>query len=203
MKEIWDERYSSEEYVYGEEPNDYLKEKLSELQIGTILFPAEGEGRNAVYSARNGWKVSAFDISKEGQKKALRLADKHQVKIDYQVGSIEALHYSDEQFDVAALIYAHFPAEIKSAIHHTLNKYIRKGGYIIFEAFSKQHIEYQKVNERAGGPKDFRMLFSIAEIKSDFVDYDIIELSEKEIELKEGLFHIGKASVIRFFGRKK
>ena len=47
------------------------------------------------------------------------------------------------------------------------------------------------------------MLFSIDEIKSDFDNYEIIELEEKEIELKEGLFHNGQGSVIRFVGRKK
>jgi ubiquinone/menaquinone biosynthesis C-methylase UbiE len=203
MKEIWDERYSREEYVYGEEPNVYLEEKLTGLQIGTILFPAEGEGRNAVYAAEKGWKVSAFDISKEGKKKALLLAEKHKVEIDYQVGSIDSLQYTNAQFDVVALIFAHFPAEIKSTIHHSLNKHIRKGGYVIFEAFSKQHIEFQKVNDKAGGPKDVRMLFSIDEIKDDFADYEMIELSEQEVELKEGIYHIGKASVIRFFGQKR
>jgi len=47
------------------------------------------------------------------------------------------------------------------------------------------------------------MLFSIDEIKSDFDNYEIIELVEKEIELNEGLFHNGIGSVIRFVGRKK
>ena len=47
------------------------------------------------------------------------------------------------------------------------------------------------------------MLFSIDELKSDFANYEIIELVEKEIELNEGSFHNGLGSVIRFVGRKK
>lgn len=74
---------------------------------------------------------------------------------------------------------------------------------IIFEAFSKSHIDYLAKNEKVGGPKDKAMLFSIDELKSDFDNYEIIELVEKEIELSEGLFHNGKGSVIRFVGRKK
>jgi hypothetical protein len=74
---------------------------------------------------------------------------------------------------------------------------------IIFEAFSKRHIDYIRKNEKVGGPKDIAQLFSIDEIKSDFANYEIIELEEKEIELNEGLFHNGKGSVIRFVGRKK
>lgn len=199
----WNDRYSSEEFAYGTAPNNYLKEQLQKLKPGAILFPAEGEGRNAVFAAQLGWKVSAFDISAEGKNKALKLAEANNVGIDYQVGELETLNYQPEQFDVIALIYAHFPAEIKSSIHKTLKVYLRKGGVIIFEAFSKKHLEYLAINDKVGGPKDIESLFSIEEIQSDFTDYQIIQLEEKEIELNEGLFHNGKGSVIRFVGTKK
>jgi len=199
----WNERYSKKEFAYGEQPNNYLKEQLEKLPIGTILFPAEGEGRNAVFAAKLGWTVSAFDISIEGKKKAHHLAEANKVTIDYQVGDLQRLNYNPEQFDAIALIYAHFPADIKSFYHKTLDKYLRKGGIIIFEAFSKKHIDYISRNEKVGGPRDLASLFSIEELKSDFMNYEIIELVEKEIELSEGLFHNGSGSVIRFVGRKK
>jgi 2-polyprenyl-3-methyl-5-hydroxy-6-metoxy-1,4-benzoquinol methylase len=201
--ERWNERYRKDEFAYGEQPNNYLKEQLEKLAVGKILFPAEGEGRNAVFAAKLGWTVSAFDISVEGKNKAIRLAETNKVTIEYRVGELQTLNYKTEQFDVIALIYAHFPADIKSAYHKTLNNYLRKGGLIIFEAFSKRHIDYIAKNEKVGGPKDIAQLFSIDEIKSDFANYEIIELVEKEIELSEGLFHNGKGSVIRFVGRKK
>ncbi len=199
----WNDRYSKDGYAYGEQPNLYLKEKLTELPVGTILFPAEGEGRNAVFAAKLGWTVSAFDISTAGKNKADRLAEANKVTIDYQIGELQTLNYKAEQFDAIALIYAHFPADIKSLYHQALNKYLRKNGLIIFEAFSKSHIDYIAKNEKIGGPKDVRMLFSIDELKSDFANYEVIELAEKEIELSEGQFHNGKGSVIRFTGRKK
>lgn len=200
--ERWNDRYSNEEFAYGEEPNNYLKEQIEKLNIGTILFPAEGEGRNAVFAAKLGWTVSAFDISDEGKNKAIRLAETNNVTINYQVGELESLNYQLEQFDAIALIYAHFPATIKSSIHKQLDKYLRKDGIIIFEAFSKNHLEYLAKNEKVGGPKDIESLFSIEEIQSDFSNYEIIELEEKEIELNEGAFHNGTGSVIRFVGRK-
>lgn len=199
----WNDRYSSEEFAYGTAPNNYLKEQLEKLKTGSILFPAEGEGRNAVFAAQLGWKVSAFDISAEGKNKALKLAEANDVAIDYLVGELETLNYQEEQFDAIALIYAHFPAAIKSSIHKTLETYLRKGGVIIFEAFSKKHLEYLAINDKVGGPKDIESLFSIEEIQSDFPDYEIIQLEEKEIELNEGLFHNGRGSVIRFAGKKK
>lgn len=198
----WDERYSSEEFAYGTEPNNYLREQLSKLQPGKILFPAEGEGRNAIFAATQGWQVSAFDISANGRNKALQLAEQLGTTIDYQVGELSTLNYQEQQFDAIALIYAHFPGDIKSSIHQMLNRYLRKGGFIIFEAFSKNHLEYIAKNEKVGGPKDIESLFSIEEIKADFPDYDRIELEETEIELNEGLFHNGTGSVIRFVGQK-
>jgi len=199
----WNERYSNDEFAFGKQPNNYLKEQLEKLNVGTILFPAEGEGRNAVFAANLGWTVSAFDISMEGKKKADRLAEINNVTINYQVGDLQEISFDTKQFDVIALIYAHFPANIKSLYHKTLDKYLRNGGVVIFEAFSKRHIDYVSKNENVGGPRDLESLFSIEEIKSDFANYDIIELEEKEIELSEGLYHNGTGSVIRFVGQKK
>lgn len=199
----WNDRYSKEEFAYGEQPNNYLKEQLEKLAPGTILFPAEGEGRNAVFAAKLGWTVSAFDISDEGKNKADKLAEKNKVTIDYQIGELQTLNFNAGQFDAIALVYAHFPASIKSLYHKLFDTYLKKNGIIIFEAFSKKHIDYVTANEKVGGPKDLESLFSIEEILLDFPEYEIIELAEKEIELNEGIFHNGTGSVIRFVGRKK
>ena len=201
--ERWNDRYSNSAFAYGTAPNNFFKEQIEKLNPGTILFPAEGEGRNAVYAAKLGWKAAAFDISEEGKNKALKLAEANNVTLDYKVGELETLNYQPDQFDVIALIYAHFPAEIKSQLHKILETYLRKDGIIIFEAFSKKHLEYLAINDKVGGPKDIESLFSIEEIKADFPNYKIIQLEETEIELNEGLFHNGKGSVIRFVGKKK
>ncbi|MDZ4707819.1 MAG: class I SAM-dependent methyltransferase [Saprospiraceae bacterium] len=199
----WNRRYNKEDFAYGEQPNHFLKEQLEKIVLGAILFPAEGEGRNAVFAAKLGWNVSAFDISTEGQKKALLLAEKNNVIINYKVGELKTLNYSVEQFDAIALIYAHFPADIKSQLHKTLDHYLQQGGTIIFEAFSKNHLGYQAKNESVGGPKDIESLFSVDEILADFSNYDIIELREEEIDLREGLYHNGQGCVIRFVGKKQ
>src|SRR5438105_13182551 len=148
MKEKWDDRYSSSEFAYGEEPNNYLKEQLINIPVGKILFPAEGEGRNAVYAATLGWQVFAFDQSTEGKKKAMQLAKKNNVEINYEVGEFQSLNYEAAQFDAMALIYAHFPADVKSGYHKTLITYLRPGGVVIFEAFSKKHLDYVTKNPK-------------------------------------------------------
>lgn len=198
----WNDRFSKPGFAYGELPNEYLKAQLDQLAPGKILFPAEGEGRNAVYAAGKGWTVSAFDISIEGRKKALQLASRNGVSLDYLVEDIRQLPYAAEQFDAMALIYAHFPAPVKSAYHKILHTYLRKGGTLIFEAFSKSHLQYNSNNEKVGGPRDIGMLFSTEELKSDFPHYEILELTEAVVDLNEGPHHSGRGSVIRFTGRK-
>lgn len=203
MKEKWDDRYSTSEFAYGEQPNNYLKEQLINIPPGKILFPAEGEGRNAVYAATLGWQVYAFDQSTEGKKKAMQLAEKNNVEINYEAGEFQSLNYQPGEFDAMAFIYAHFPADVKSGYQKTLATYLRPGGIVIFEAFSKNHLPYVTSNPAVGGPKEIDVLFSLEEIRSDFVDFEFIEIEEKEVELNEGLYHIGKGSVIRFVGIKK
>jgi SAM-dependent methyltransferase len=199
----WNEKYKDTSFAFGKAPNIYLKEQLEKLRPGSVLFAAEGEGRNAVFAAQLGWQVSAFDISIVGRNKALQLCGEAQVTIDYQVGELPLLNYRQDQFDVLVLIYAHFPAQIKSTYHRVLGTYVRPGGAVIFEAFSKKHLDYVTKNPSVGGPSDIESLFSIEEVKSDFENFEIIELAEKEIELSEGHAHIGFGSVVRFIGKKK
>ncbi len=131
------------------------------------------------------------------------MAQNNQVSIDYQVAEFEEITYKNEQFDAIALIYAHFSGDTKSKYHQKLITYLKKGGLVIFEAFSKSHLKYNTENPAVGGPKDLGMLFSIDEIKSDFSNFEILILEEKEVELNEGSFHKGTGSVIRFVGRKR
>jgi len=200
---MWNTKFGQAEFAYGTQPNDYLKDKLQHLPTGSILFPAEGEGRNAVYAAQLGWDVSAFDISEAGQQKALKLAAKKQVSIDYILGELDKLGYQPEQFDAIALIYAHFPPTIRSGYHKLLHSYLKKGGTIIFEGFSKDHLEYKKKNPSVGGPGNLDSLFSMEELQSDFRDYEILELKKTTVQLNEGDGHVGTGSVIRFFAKKK
>jgi len=85
MQQFWDERYAAPAFAYGTEPNVFLKAQLNKMTPGSILFPCEGEGRNAVYAASLGWGVSAFDYSVSGRDKALMLANQQDVDITYQI----------------------------------------------------------------------------------------------------------------------
>jgi SAM-dependent methyltransferase len=201
-KEVWNDRYRTDEYVYGEHPNEYLRVQLEKLTPANILFPAEGEGRNAVFSAVCGWDVTAFDISDEGRAKALKLADKHGVSIDYLVGELNYLDLPAETFHAIGLIYAHFPNKRRADIHKSLIKLLKPGGYLILEGFSKENLDYVAKNPGIGGPRDEALLFTAEQIAADFAELETIELTQSEIQLSEGLLHNGTGSVIRFTGRK-
>lgn len=204
MKEFWNEKFRNKEYVYGKTPNQFFKETLDNLNIeGKILHPAEGEGRNAVYSAQKGLSVFAFDISKEGKNKALKLAKENNVSIDYKVCELLDLPFENETFDAACLTYAHFGPNLREKYHKKIGELIKLGGLVIIEGFSKNNLELKLKNPRIGGPGNIDLLFSEEEIENDFSDFEIITLEEKKIELKEGFLHDGFSKVIRFVGRKK
>lgn len=203
MKAMWESRYASEAYAYGTAPNKFFKEAIDNLQLsGKILFPAEGEGRNAVYAAKKGLEVIAFDLSEAGKKKALQLAKTEQVSIDYQVGDLMNLPLVNEKFEGAALIFAHFPPPLLSPYHKKIGSLLQPGGILILEGFSTGHLEKRIENPNVGGPNNLDMLFSTESIQQDFPDFEIIQLEEVEVELKEGLFHNGTGKVIRFIGKK-
>jgi len=195
--QFWNERYEKEEYIYGTSPNQFFKEQLDTLPSGSILLPAEGEGRNALYAAKNGWDVTAFDISSIGKEKAIKLALSQNVTIDYQIENV--LNFkSDKKFDIIGLSYAHFPVDIRKKAHLHLLKFLKPQGVVIFEAFAKAQL-----GNPSGGPQSEAMLFSIEEAKSEFPDVDFQILKEESITLYEGNYHKGKAEVIRFVGVKK
>lgn len=199
---FWDKRYGQNEYVYGEQPNDYLKEKLKDILPGTILFPAEGEGRNAVYAASLGWEGSAFDSSIEGKKKAENLAKKHHVSLEYKLEDAEDVEYELDQFDAIAFSFAHFPEKDRKRFHKKIASYLKSGGYLILQGFSKAHQVHQAENPAAGGPKDISMLYDLDELKKDFEDFKWVEAEEVETRLNEGEHHKGQAIVINLVGIK-
>ncbi|MBR9921255.1 MAG: class I SAM-dependent methyltransferase [Bacteroidetes bacterium] len=204
MKDFWDERYGADEYAYGTEPNTFFKASLEKLKLsGKILLPAEGEGRNAVFAAQQGLDVYAFDLSEAGQKKALKLADEKGVDIHYAVGEFSHHDFAPESFDTIGLIFAHFPAEKREVYHRKLADYLKKGGIIILEAYSKEQIKYNSVNPKSGGPRNEAMLFSTGEIEKWFDHFEILLLEQRIVTFQEGLYHQGEGSVVRFIGRKK
>lgn len=193
MKEMWEERYGRDEYAYGEEPNAFFKASLDRLPApGRLLLPGEGEGRNAVYAARQGWKVHAFDFSAAGRDKALRLAERHGVHIEYEIADYESAHIEAAAYDAVALIFTHMHRSIRRAVHRRLMTALKPGAHLILQAYSQEQLRYG-----TGGPPTEEMLYTVEDLREDFSGLHIVELEKVEAEIHEGQYHTGLASVIR------
>lgn len=197
MPEFWDSRYATKEYIYGRKPNDFVKENLEKIAPGKILFAAEGEGRNAVFAAKSGFDVFAFDASDVAQNKALKLAAEQGVSLNYKVATYHNVVYPENQFDVLVLVFAHMPAQFRSDWHRKLLRYLKPGGSLILEGFAKEQLQYN-----SGGPKDLAMLFSEEELRTDFAGLASLQIESKIRMLYEGSHHRGKAAVIQLLGIK-
>jgi len=197
MKETWNERYRQPIYAYGEAPNVFFENQLTMLPAGKLLLPAEGEGRNAVFAATKGWQVTAFDFSVEGRKKALALAEKNKVEINY-VLSDAAEFKADEAYDVLGLFFTHFEISERQALFSRFIGFLKPGGTVIMEVFSKNQL-----GRTSGGPKDLNLLYNIPEIRILFPEFRFKILEEATVHLDEGPFHQGEAMVIRVVGKKQ
>jgi 2-polyprenyl-3-methyl-5-hydroxy-6-metoxy-1,4-benzoquinol methylase len=198
MKVHWNKLYSEDEYVFGTKPDKYFEKILPQYETGKILLPGEGEGRNAVFAAKTGWEVYAYDISEEAKGKAERLAEANDVNINYEVGDVIESNYPEESFDAVAYLFLHYGGKDRIKIHQKLDKHLKKGGVLIIQAFSTEHPKYS-----SKGPQDQINLYSKDDILRDFPDYEIKELKVEKDYLDEGASTMGDCSIFRFVGIKK
>jgi hypothetical protein len=196
MKEFWNARYEVNNTVYGWEPNRFFKQFIDNQKPGSILLPAEGEGRNAIYAASKGWQVDAFDFSEIARAKALRLATLKGLHINYNTMSIEDFK-ADKLYDAIGLIFVHLPGELRRLFHLQVNKSLKPGGYMILEAFAKEQLQFE-----SGGPRDVAMLYDAPSICNDFQFLHLLSCGQKEVILEEGEFHKGKAAVLQMIGQR-
>ncbi len=196
MQEFWDQRFDVKEFVYGRHPNAFFKDFIDHHKTGSLLLPAEGEGRNAVYAALKGWQVSAFDFSPKARAKALTLCKEYGVEIDYQLSSIEDYH-TEARFHAIALIFLHLLPETRHQVHRKLIDLLEPGGYFVLEAFSKKQIHYN-----TGGPQNQDLLYQGRDLIDDLHNLELVYFKEKLRTLENGLHHQGKAEVIQLIARK-
>jgi cyclopropane fatty-acyl-phospholipid synthase-like methyltransferase len=192
----WNLRYGNNEFVYGLKPNEFLKQELSKIVTGDLLLPGEGEGRNALWAAQQGWSVTAFDYSDVAQKKATKLFKSFGVDVDYLVSDVLTFN-SKKFFDAIALIYLHLPSQVRKTFYVKIQELVRPGGFIVLECFHPDQI-----SRSSGGPKNPDLLPSIEEIAESFKDLHIKDLKTIEIDINEGELHQGKALVIRLLAQK-
>lgn len=200
MKEFWDERYGRQEYIYGRSPNAFFATQLQALPPGALLLPAEGEGRNAVFAAQQGWAVTALDYSEAGKKKALHLAKQQGVTIDYQIADLLDYSFPMAEYDVVAFIFAHFHKKDQARMLEAAIQALKPGGTLIMEVF-----HHEQIGHPSGGPKSVDLLYHESELATQLADcpVDVQMLERKATTLSEGSHHEGAAEVVRVVAQKQ
>lgn len=195
---FWDKRYDQDEYVYGTQVNDFLREHSHILKHEShILCIAEGEGRNAVYLATQGHKVSAVDMSTVGRQKALKLAQEKNVELDYQIGNLQDYDLRENHWNAIISIFAHTPSELRSSLHARIIKALKPQGILLLEGYN-----LDQLSRDTGGPKNTDMLYSKDKMEKDFQELTIQHSQEIIRDIQEGDYHNGESSVYQLIARK-
>jgi len=196
---MWDEVYGQEEYVYGKEPNQFIKQSLNSKGTGRVVCLAEGEGRNAVYLAGHGYEVTAVDSSAIGAAKCKALAEERGVNVKTVIADLADYQHDPESLDGVLMVFGHFPRPLRQHILTEAVKGLKKGGFLAMEVYSKEQLKYG-----TGGPPVPEMLYSLDELQKDigqYFDFEIFRQIEREVV--EGTKHDGLASVIQVYGKKR
>jgi SAM-dependent methyltransferase len=203
MMNYWDQRFSDPSFRYGTTANAFLRDQASRLLPGsTVLVPGDGEGRNGVWLAEQGHRVTAVDNSSLGLAKARTLAAERGVSIETVHSDLSEWSPMEESVDALVLIYVHFPPSVRAAIHQKLLSALRVGGLLILEAFHPNQI-----GRTSGGPKDVTMLYTLDLLRSDLAAvpnsaFEELLAWEGETRLDEGPGHHGDALVTRLVARR-
>jgi len=199
---LWEERYAAEEYAFGKLPNDFLLEHLDKIpfQKNTrtrVLCLAEGEGRNAVHLARQGFDVVAVDSSNAGMLKAQKLATEHNVSIKTVVADLAEFDFEHEAFDAVVSIFCHLPVPLRRQVHDKVVSALKPGGLFILEAYTPDQLKF-----KTGGPAVAELTVSLDDLLDEVANLEVEYAEQLEREVVEGLYHTGMGAVVQLLGRK-
>lgn len=170
----WNERFKKRGFVLGKEPNVFLKKKIHLFPKGKALDLASGEGRNAVFLAQKGFEVDALDISKEGLKKAIKLAREKGVKINFIRVDLDQYDIGREKYDLIINFYF-----LKRHLIPKIKRGLKKGGKVLFETYTLEHRTLG-----GSGPKQAKYFLKPNELLRLFKDFQILFY-------REGIFKEG------------
>lgn len=194
---MWDERYNTEDYAYGKTANTFLVEHFSAIPQGRVLSIAEGEGRNAVFLARQGYAVTAVDSSAVGLEKARKLARENDVTIECIHADLASFDFGDQQWDGIVSIFCPMPSALKALVFPKIVKGLKPGGVFLLEAYTPEQLEYG-----TGGGKDADTMMTQAILGRELHGFEFHCLREVEREVVEGAYHTGLASVVQAIAAK-
>jgi SAM-dependent methyltransferase len=196
---LWDARFASEGFTYGSKPNVFIASEANKLSPGAeVVDLGAGEGRNAVWLAEQGFKVTALDVSEAGLAKARALADERGVALETRQVDL-AYWRPDRQWDAAVCTYLHLRPAERLRFYTAVQAALRPGGLFLAEWFRP---EQRTMGYTSGGPPTVDPLVKPAELESHFPWGRILHCAPADITLSEGTYHQGPAAVVRFVFQK-
>lgn len=200
MTNHWDERFKDERYMYGKEPNAFVEEKGSELPKGRVLCIAEGEGRNAVYLAKLGYDVTAWDYAQSGLDKTKRLAKEHGVEVETALHDLADVKWEEEkeQWDAIVHVFGHFDRDVQRRTLEGVREALKPGGIYLSELYSEEQLAY-----KTGGPGHVDFLYDPSMILDIFKDDFMHHFFIGEVHRKEGVLHDGLSHVVQTMVEKR
>lgn len=196
---MWNERYATDEYVYGTDPNTFLVSVAAQIPAGSrILCLAEGEGRNAVYLAGLGHTVVAVDQSAVGLEKAQRLAQNKGVDIETVVADLVDFPIQPGGWDAIVSIFCHLPPILRKSLHARVVMGLRPGGVLILEAYTEEQLEL-----KSGGPPVAEMMMTAAGLRLELEGVRFKHVVELQRDVVEGRLHNGLGAVVQIVAEKK
>jgi SAM-dependent methyltransferase len=195
--EHWDLRYAGEAYAFGTEPNPYLVDVVSVLPRGLALSLGEGEGRNAVWLAEQGFTVESIDLSAVGVAKTLRLAAERGVTVEAAVGSIADFAWPADRYDLIIMMFVHPAPALRAELHRRLVASLRIGGSYVLEAYTPAQVA------RGGpGPREVAHAMSEATLREELHGLEIVRLVEIERDSSSARRPTGPVSVVQLHARR-
>lgn len=194
---MWDERYSAEDYAYGTEPNTFLNANFARLPMGRVLSLAEGEGRNAVFLAQQGYEVTGVDGSQVGLAKAKALADSRGVAAHWVHADLADYDLGDNAWDGIVSIFCPLPPAIRQALYRKVLAALKPGGVFLLEAYTPAQIQHG-----TGGGKSVELMQTAASLRAELPGLEFVHLVELERDVVEGVFHTGLGAVVQAIGVK-
>lgn len=198
-RETWNERYAEPAYIFGEEPNAFVRATAHYLAAGrSVLCVADGEGRNSVWLAERGLVVTAFDFAPNAVEKARRLAASRNASVDHHVADLHTWDFAPASVDALVAIFIQFLSpEERGAAFARMQAAVKPGGLFLLEGYRPEQVGYG-----TGGPGAVENLYTREWVEDSFRGWSILELNEYDAELAEGTRHSGMSALIDLVARK-
>lgn len=196
---LWDRRYTATVHLFGDGPNDFLTETEPLIpRTGAVLCLGDGDGRNGVWLAAQGHRVTTVDVSPVGVRKAHQLAARTGVELSAQVADLADwvdTEAAEGPWDAIVSIFCHLPPEIGQRVGWALAPRLAEGGVLILESYTPDQL-----GRGTGGPPTADLMLTSDRARQDWPGLDLWAV-ELEREVNEGEGHTGLSAVLQVVGR--